>query len=277
MELGQGASRVVGAFPAWMTLGPPVFVDGVEAHAVLGDWSQLHECDRPPQYVIENALPVISPRHTDRSPDRVSLSQSLPGIPIQELKGKHSGKVAIFFNGKSLGNHDLHRIKEAGIPIIGMNRTYVGFKGYEGPETDYLCVVDHDWFDVPEVTKHKGLINGSTHKKNAGYRVTRSIRMAPFSTDLGRDGYVYATPATTGFLALQAAAYMGFTELYCLGLDMTGGHFDGTPGSQHFYMALLHLRLMKPVMEEAGLKTYVCGSPASKAPFEKVPYEELFA
>lgn len=258
-------------------------VDGVTVRELLGDFSHRLPCDRPQPYVLVGEYVHAVKNPFDRSETREPVSQQFKGKPIVLLKGKHSGKCVIAFNGESLKPERLHEVKAAGIPIIGMNRTYVGFQGYTGPECDYLCVVDHEWFLTPEIKSHPGLINGSDHKGDHGYRVTRHWRMSPFSTDLGRDGYPPVVPCTTGFLALMLAHYLGFSEVYCLGLDMTGGHFDGSPASRHFERAygrksaLHHFNEMLPVMEKTGTKFFVCDSPDSKAPLPKVPFEAVFA
>lgn len=253
-----------GPIPSWLQLGPVELLDGVSVRRVLGDWSKHQRCDRPPDYIVDG--PVV-PRTSifDKSEARADVEVKLPGKNIRELRGIHSGKVAILFNGASMAQHDLWKIK---CPIIGMNRTHQGWKGYNGPQPDYLCVIDHVWFDDPKlrsgVLKHPKVINGSTHKSEVGYRVARSGRMAPFSFDLGRDGFVPPIPCTTGHLALQLAVYLGFTDLYCLGWDMGGRHFDGTSASLHFAQAAFYHKSQAPLLKEKGIRVTVCGSPDSK-------------
>lgn len=266
----------VGVAPHWLPLGPVIDVDGMPAREVLGDWSHLHECDRPPKYIREG-VHVHNGSGQDRSETRPAVRQTRPGKPISELRGTRSGKVAILFNGASMASHDLHRIT---VPIIGINRTHVGFPGYDGPQPDYLCLVDWAWFDKPHwresVLNHPLIVNGSDHAEEIGYRVVRHPRMAPFSFDLARDGYAGPVPCTTGHLALQLAAYLGFTDIYCIGLDMGGGHFDGTKSSLHFADAIRYHSRQAPLLEQAGIKVYICGSPDSAlkcfphAPFEAV-------
>lgn len=211
----------------------------------------------------------------DRGEDRAPVPQSRPGKFIGELQGKHSGKVAILFNGASLANHDLHRIT---VPIIGMNRTYVGYEGYKGPQPDYYCFVDVHWFKVAKAMKDSILINGSTDNSDMGYRATRCIRMKPFSFDLARDGYVAPIPCTTGHLALQLAPYLGFTDIYCLGLDMGGPHFDQTRASLYLSSANSYHMRQAPLIKERGLRVTICGSPESKCTaFPHSKFEELVA
>lgn len=236
---------------------------GLTYREIPGDFSHIPEFDRPPRFVLEG-WPANTPKAFDRGAAREPVKKMYPGKDIALLKGTRTGRVAILFNGPSMGAHDLHRIK---VPIIGMNRTYAGYSTYKGPQPDYLCVVDHLWLEKPEVKSHPYLINGSTHKKNLGYRVVRHPRMAPFSFDLAKDGYVSPIPCTTGHLALQTAVYLGFTELYCLGWDLKGGHFDGTAGSLHLNQAKRYHSRQAPLLKERGVSVFLCGSPDSAIDF----------
>jgi hypothetical protein len=273
--LGE-ALQLVGPIPAHLDLGPEALVDGVLAREILGDWSHLEECDRPPRFVVEENLVSAKRSPFDRSEDRADVVQAIPGRDIKELKDRHSGACIILFNGWSLAHHDLNELKYVGLPIIGINRTHVGFPGYKGPEPDYLCAVDRMWVQDHRVRRHPGLVNGSVEKDAVGYRATRNFRMTPFSRDIGRDGYPPFIPGTTGFLALHLAVYLGFTELYCLGLDLCGQHFDGTKGSLHFSHMRAHFERMAPKLLEHA-KVYVVGSPDSKAPasFGRLSYDEM--
>lgn len=252
--------EALGDVPHWLNLGPVFGLEGVKVRKVLGDWSHLNECDRPPEYFFDGIVPARRASLHDRSETRPPVEQTLPGKSILELKGRHSGRVAILFNGPSLALHDLNKIA---CPIIGINRTFTGSKSYSGPEPDYLCVADDVWISHPLVQKHPGLINGTIDKRDIGYRATRNFRMSPFSFDLWRDGYVSPVPCTTGHLALQAAVYMGFTELYCLGLDLSGGHFDGTIGSRHYILADRFHKIQAPLLKDREITVRICGSPGS--------------
>lgn len=265
----------VGPPPAWAEFGPLQIVEGVVCRELLGDFSHLHEVDRPPRYYADVPFvpQPISPV-ADRGADRAPIPMTKAGQHIEALKGLHTGKVAILFNGPSLARHNLHDIK---VPIIGMNRTFQGFPGYDGPQPDYLCVVDLAWLNEPKVQEHPKLVNGSADYRALGYRVMRHWRMKPFSFDIGRDGFVPPVPCTTGFLALQLAVYLGFTELYCLGLDLGGPHFDGTPSSIHFNLARGYHRKQAPVLAERGISLFLCGSPDSTLgdTYEHRPFSEV--
>lgn len=242
----------------------------------------IPEHDRPPALICEQ-MAVVNREHLDDSPNRRPIKQRHPGRNIEELKGIHSGPVAILHNGPSLADHDLWQIK---VPTIGMNRTHQGYvgvmgDGYKGPQPTYYCFYDHPWGRKETVLAHPRVINGSSMETDPSggkfWRATASYRMFPFSFDLWRDGFAPPVPCTTGFLAMQLAVYMGFTELFLLGLDLGGGHFDGTKASASMPDAASHYEKVAPYLKNAGIKTWLCGSPGSLLTkvFPQVPFSAL--
>lgn len=259
MDLIQVAS-VVGEVPPWLDLGPEEARDGYVLREILGGWP---DDANPPKYlnIKPNQIVPSSYELLAQRPDRAPVKTKLPGACIKELAGTQKGKVAILFNGGSLSKHDLSQIK---VPTIGMNRTIKGFPGYNGPQPDYYCAIDRPWFKHDYVLAHPKLINGGVDKVSGGYRVVRNYRSAPFSFDLHLDGYPPFVPCTTGFLAMQLAVYLGFTEIHCLGLDYGGQHFDGTKSSKYMRMANKTTERMAAVLKEkGGINVFICGSPES--------------
>lgn len=268
---------LIGPAPAWLELGPVEMRDGLAVRPVLGDWSHRAPCDRPPKYVFDQHAPIAA--DLVRQGPHEALEQRTPGKSMSLLKGIHSGAVAVLFNGPTLQTHNLFRIRT---PIIGMNRTYAGHKGYIGPQPDYLCIIEECWFLIPEVVSHPGLINGGAGPLSdgcdKGHRALRSYRGFPFSFDLLSYGFVPSIPGSTGFMALQVAVWMGFTDIYCLGLDLGGDHFDGSKASQHFFDMARIFRRMAPLLADRGVRVTVCGSPKSHCDaFAKSSFEELVA
>ncbi len=254
-----------------------------------GPLHKIPKHDRPPRLIIEH-LPAPRRTHLDASPTRRALPQRYPGRPIQELHNPHLGEgaCAILHNGPSLSLWE-GRLGEIQVPLIGMNRAvrgYVGVlgAGYSGPQPDYYCFVDHPWAMKPEVLAHPKVVNGSTLEtdpsKGRAYRVTRSYRMAPFSFDLARDGFVGLVPCSTGFLALQLAWWLGFRRAYLVGLDLSGGHFDGTNASTSMPDAVKHYEKMAERLQALEgpdrFEVLVCGSPNSLVRcFPHVSFEAL--
>ena len=219
------------------------------------DQSHKHPEDRTPPRIWENVC-VEFGIHWDTSDSRPDIP-ALPGRSISELKDAHSGACALLFNGASLADYDLYSIKA---PMIGMNRTHRGYETYEGPEPDYLCIVDTSWLNRKAVREFPRIINATTDPRPIGYRIPASYRAAragvPFSFDLKRDG---AIPTTTGWLALQFAVYAGFTDLYCLGLDLGGKHYDGTPSGMNMDAQARLTDKALTALEERGINVWSLG------------------
>jgi hypothetical protein len=222
----------------------------------------------------------------DTSSDRLPLCTKytpLPGKDIRELKLKHIGPVAILGNGESLKSHNLYNIP---CPTIGMNRTYQGWAGYEGPNTDYYCLIDQTWLWKPEVRELPFVINCSLATEPIGYRLVKSVRMSPFSFDLWRDGVV---PVNTGYVALQVAVYLGFSELYLFGFDFMRDdltqkqykgkdypHFDGTPSGTGMFRQAYHFKQAAEKLKEHNLKAFFVGSPQNGSDaFPHITFEEF--
>jgi len=239
MDLGQQVVGPDGGVYAWTEIS--------------GDFSHLPLHDQPPKHVWK-ILKEGRRLHTDRTERRLPIPQLYPGKSILTIHAQHSGPVAILFNGHSLAGHDLHKIT---IPTIGMNRTYVGHKTYKGPDTDYLCIMDRSWLSVPQIRNHPGLLNGTSDTRELGVRPPRSWRMNPFSFDLWRDGYV---SPTTGHMALQIAIWMGFKDLYCLGLDFGGEHYDGTPSGGNMVAQKKLTIEAAPMIKSRGVNVWSCGN-----------------
>jgi hypothetical protein len=70
---------------------------------------------------------------------------------------------------------------------------------------------------------------------------------------------------------------MGFSEIYCLGFDLSGKHWDGTRGSDHYALANAYHKAQAPLLKAKGIDVKVCASPESKVTaFEKCSWEDLF-
>lgn len=243
-------------------------IHGRRITELKGNLRGIPKHDRPPRFILESiAMDRKILRQT--GPNRKALKQRYPGRPIEELKGREVGAVAILHNGPSLKQSPLNALQ---IPTIGMNRTLPqSYPDYLGPVPTYYCFADHPWGLNLEVVEGKGMIviNGSSLESDPSqgrhYRATKSYRMAPFSHDLARDGYVSWVPCTTGFLALQLALYLGFTRIYLLGLDLSGTHFNSTPASVSMPDALKHYEVVSQNLKKVrpDVQVWVCNSPQS--------------
>lgn len=235
---------------------------------ILDDLSHLPEWKRPPKIVWQQIKAGYQVSH-DRTLHRNPLDKIHPGKDIALLKGKHRGKCAVLCNGESLSQWDLHTIK---VPTIGMNRTSSRWLGYDGPDPDYYCFIDQTWIAKNNVRGISStLINCSSNPEDIGYRLIKSWRKKPFSLDLARDG---AVPATTGHMALQLAGYLGFTEIYCLGMDFNmKPHFDGTPSGKGMIKQPEFIMESLPILKWAGINLYLCAPSQVDLPIKS--FEDL--
>jgi hypothetical protein len=90
-----------------------------------------------------------------------------------------------------------------------------------------------------------------------------------FSRDVFADGVVTGLNGVGSvfYAALQVAYTLGYREVFALGLDLSGPHFDGTPASPHVER---QNELFRFIPEDMSVLT--CGSPESRAIFEKVEF-----
>ena len=274
----------------WQTKPVGELVDGADGnvyqeHEIIPDenyWN-LNPFKRPPLRVwkmIEEGRRL----ERDTSPDRLPIKSPYKdkGKDIRELLGKHVGPVAILGNGRSLADHDLHAIP---CPLIGMNRTYKGYAGYEGPMPDYYVLIDRPWLMKPEVRNHPFVINCVTAGEGIGYRVVKSHRMKPFSYDLWKDGVV---PVNTGYASLQVAVYLGFNPLYLFGFDFMqdvkqkdykpkeNPHFDGTPSGTGMFRQAFFFRQAAESLKPRGIEVFFVGSPDNGTDcFPHITFEEF--
>lgn len=237
---------------------------------ILDDLSHINPFRRPPQEVWQCIKAGVS-LEFNTAPDRPTIPQKSPGKPIDELKGTEKGPVVVMFNGPTLQDHDLSKIS---CKTIGMNRTIQGYPTYKGPQPDYYTFIDVCWLNKYYVVSHPKLINCSADIRPLGWRVNRSWRMKPFSLDLFRDGGV---PVTTGFMALQTAVYLGFRQIYCLGLDLRldSPHFDGTKSGQGMQGEPKAQEQSIPLLMGAGVSVWNVGSPDSISPFPKISFATM--
>lgn len=171
-----------------------------------------------------------------------------------DLKDLHKGKRCfIICNGPSLRVEDLERIKAHGDISIGMNligRIY----SKTSWRADYLVAYDGICFEegnkeIVDATDCKGKFYGEQHffktrkAKGVTYYLNidgdRALLDAPqFSLDLTEKVFSIGTSA---YQAVQIARWLGMTEIYIIGCDMSYAvnvHRDGSiskNSKSHFY------------------------------------------
>ena len=153
------------------------------------------------------------------------------GKHLAELRGKHTGKRCfIVANGPSLRAEDLNLLHQRGEITFGMNRIYKIFDQTQWRPTYYVCedelicqsqqaeinAIEADVKFIPIELKwwHNVRIEGAQHF-HLNYRVEEQYPYG-FSTDIAHQ---LDCRGTVTFSCMQLAAYMGFTEIYLLGVD----------------------------------------------------------
>ncbi len=58
---------------------------------------------------------------------------------------------------------------------------------------------------------------------------------------------------------MQFAVYAGFTDLYCLGLDLGGKHYDGTPSGMNMGAQEKMSRKVRSALRKRGVNVWSLG------------------
>lgn len=196
---------------------------------------------------------------------------------IRDFKGLHAGRrVFILASGPSLGGLDLTPLHRR--LVIGLNRSFLLY-----PDTQYHCCMDQRLFDqYPEmVTKARFLFTLSG--RSAGIQMNL-LGSEGFSTDLAEGVY---SGYTISYLAMQLAAYMGFSEIIYLGLDLQNDghntHFFGQDfcSRNHDSTEFPRMRKMLEVgasrVKELGIRLFNCSPTGILNGFESISFEDAIA
>lgn len=192
---------------------------------------------------------------------------------IADFKNCHEGKrLFILASGTSLNDLDLSPLKRR--LVMGLNRSFLIF-----PETYYHCAMDFRLFEE----FHTDLKNTRCLLTLEGRPLGTPIKLLGaegFSRDLGKGIY---SGYTIAYIALQIAVYMGFKEIFFLGLDLKN---DGR--STHFFGHDYHSKnhettefpKMKKMLEfgaqtlsNTNVKVFNCSPVSQLEGFSKVSYE----
>ena len=158
---------------------------------------------------------------------------------------------------------------------MGLNRSHMVY-----PSPDYHVTLDGDhyretpkWFEAMAKLGRLYVAGGSWKELTPQAHILPIRKDVEFSTDLGL-GVVTELHGVGSvfYAALQVAYCLGYRTVYALGLDLQGGHFDGSPASPWVFR---QNQLWKYI--PADLKVWTCGSPESKATFPKVGFDAVCA
>lgn len=196
---------------------------------------------------------------------------------IGDFKKIHNGqKVFILASGPSLGRLDLSRLRHR--VVMGLNRSALLY-----PDTHYHCTMDTRLFEEFEDVLKKCRYLFTFQDRPFGIPI-ELLGSQGFSWDLEEGIY---SGYTVSYFALQVAVYMGFTQVFYLGLDL-----KHAPGQTHFFgkdhVSLNHEKTEFPkmckwlahaaeVLEEVDIKVYNCSEESTLTCFPKVSYDWALA
>jgi hypothetical protein len=196
---------------------------------------------------------------------------------IADFKHVHDGKrVFVLASGPSLAQHDLSRLRRR--LVIGLNRSVWAY-----PDSHYHCTMDQRLFDeYPEVLRSTRYL--FTLEGRPFGMPLRLLGAEGFSEDLTQGIY---SGYTVAYFALQVAVYMGFREVFFLGLDL-----DHRAGQTHFFghdfRSRNHVdtefprmrRMLSLGAEHAtrlGVRVYTCSPASGVDGFETISYDLALA
>lgn len=238
--------------------------------------------------------------------DVFDLSQKITGYAnpeIAQFRNVHEGKRCfIVATGPSLTMTDLDKLYHNGEISIGMNRIYLAFEQTQWrPEyymvADLRCIRESGEIlkEIPVPYKFIGdsyadFWTGNTTK--GIYRFHENVRfgseLPPFSEELIYGVY---SRATVTYGCIQLAVYLGFKEIYLLGVDFDFSS-DYKDGCNHFISTYYNknshtsaffekeslgaYEVAKEYADTHGIKIYNATRGGKLEVFERVDFDTLF-
>lgn len=218
---------------------------------------------------------------------------------LMKFKDIHRGKRCfIIGNGPSLTYDDLECLHQHGEICFGVNRIYLSYE-YTNWRPDYYVAVDYtivqnDRFKIrglpgPKFIRHFYVMPDEWGQEDI-YEfggISYPIGQPQLSFDISQGVYIGHTVV---YDAMQIALYMGFHEIYLLGVDMTSGlhyqdegaHFYKSPdtnenlGTGNTFEARRCIGYAAKVMEEEGkiLKNATRGGELEEV--SRIDFDSLF-
>ena len=196
---------------------------------------------------------------------------------IEDFKNLHEGKrLFILASGPSLGDLDLAPLKRR--IVMGLNRSSTIF-----PNTYYHCAMDQRLFDIcPELlgtARYFFTLEG----RPWGIPI-KLLGSEGFSQDLSQGVY---SGYTISYFSLQVAAYLGFKEIFFLGLDLKHEgkqtHFFGYDFHSHSHEETEFPRMRKMlchgarILADSGIKVFNCSEGSTLDCFPKISFEQAIS
>lgn len=218
---------------------------------------------------------------------------------IEGYKDKYTGKRCfIIGNGPSLKACDLDLLKQNGEISFGVNSIYYAFEKTDWRPTFYVVVQGWgcpEMYDQLESIGCQCAFIGDTDdefwreehdKRIQKFHVVCDVnesRMPLFSEDFSRKCYAGGTVV---YSCMQLAAYMGFEEIYLIGVDFSYGQQESS--YEHFYGAdsvvsigytervALAYQAAKKYADTHRIKIYNATRGGKLELFERVNFDEIF-
>lgn len=193
---------------------------------------------------------------------------------LTDFKDLHSSKHCfIISSGTSLKGLDLEPLNRR--ITFGLNRSFLAF-----PHSYYHCVFDHRlWELYPEEIKQSRFLF-TLEDRPSGIPI-KLLGSEGFSWNLAEGIY---SGYTISYFALQVAVYMGFKEIYFLGLDLKNtekethffGHdFNSANHDQTEFPKMMDsFNKIAPILKERGINVYNCSPISALKCFPYVDYKE---
>lgn len=227
--------------------------------------------------------------------------ESYHNAAIQKFHNIHKGKRCfIVATGPSLNIEDLNVLKEKKEICISMNGIFYLFDKTDW-RPDYYVMSDHRGFDLYKGKLDSLPVNHIFLSDNSdvfwNYKHKENIychhhhyeyyfnRLPKFSDDFSKKSY---TGATVTYNCMQLAAYMGFKEIYLLGVDFSYGGQKKIESYTHFYnnekivsmgfvnQVTLAYQSAERYANQHGFKIYNATRGGKLDIFERVDFDDLF-
>ena len=218
---------------------------------------------------------------------------------LRSCKNSHSGRCFIIGNGPSLRNSDLKRLMELGEVTFACNSLIRLFNEIPVTPTYYFAQDNKIILDnKDEITKYDGIrfvkahYAGRYHIKGVKYyNMLFPQKPIVFSNEISK--VVYSGQTVT-YSMIQFAAYMGFKEIYLIGVDCNYSTGNTTISADSYFdkrlfnssrsyappevdTNLLAFARAKEVCDRCGVKIYNATRGGKLEIFPRANFDELFS
>lgn len=219
---------------------------------------------------------------------------------LDKFKDLHKGeKCFIIATGPSLRMEDLELLRENKITCISMNFIWKAFSMTEWRPNYYMAedcqFLDAYGMDIDKIDSEYMFVGDTSqdfwnkeHKDNMLWHHVSAIyfkdSIAKFSKDFSRVCYA---GGTVTYSCMQLAAYMGFKEIYLLGVDFSYSNANNNE-IKHFYnenntgvitysdIQLTAYKKAREFADQNGFKIYNATRGGNLEVFERVDFDSLF-